>query len=78
MPGMVVLISACRVSGGQLFEISFSHRCPSVVRMSACSFCCSFTRKLVQSFCCKVARRNSNVRDGSGSGSGYIVAGANQ
>ena len=41
---MVVLISACRVSGGQLFEFSFSHRCPSVVRMSACSFCCSFTR----------------------------------
>ena len=41
---MVVLISACRVSGGQPFEISFSHRCPSVVRMSACSFCCSFTR----------------------------------
>ena len=36
MPGMVVLISACRVSGGQQFEISFSHRCPSVVRMSAC------------------------------------------
>ena len=44
MPGMVVLISACRVSGGQLFGFSFSHRCASVVTMSACSFCCSFTR----------------------------------
>ena len=44
MPEMVVLISACRVSGGQLFGFSFSHRCASVVRMSACSFCCSFTR----------------------------------
>ena len=41
---MVVLISACRVSGGQLFGFSFSHRCASVVRMSACSSCCSFTR----------------------------------
>ena len=41
---MVVLISACRVSGGQLFGFSFSHRCASVVRMSACSFCCSLTR----------------------------------
>ena len=41
---MVVLISACRVSGGQLFGFSFSHRCASVVRMSANSFCCSFTR----------------------------------
>ena len=44
MPGMVVLISACRVSGGQLLGFSFSHKCASVVRMSACSFCCSFTR----------------------------------
>ena len=42
---MVVLISACRVSGGQLFGFSFSHRCASAVRMSACSFCCSFTRR---------------------------------
>ena len=44
MPEMVVLNSACRISGGQLFGFSFSHRCASVVRMSACSFCCSFTR----------------------------------
>ena len=44
MPGMVVLISACRVSGGQLFGFNFSQRCASVVRMSACSFCCSFIR----------------------------------
>ena len=43
MPGMV-LISACRVSGGQLFGFNFSQRCASVVRMSACSFCCSFFR----------------------------------
>ena len=42
MPGMNVLISACRVSGGQLFGYSFSHRCASVVRMSECSFSCSF------------------------------------
>ena len=43
---MVVMISACRVSGGQLYGFSFSHRCASVVivMMSACSFCCSFTR----------------------------------
>ena len=41
---MVVLISACRVSGGQLLGFSFSHRCASVVRMSANSFCCSFAR----------------------------------
>ena len=32
------------VSGGQLFGFSFSHKCASVVRMSACSFYCSFTR----------------------------------
>ena len=41
---MVVLVSAYKASGGQLFGFSFSHRCASVVRMSACSFCCSFTR----------------------------------
>ena len=44
MPGVVVLISACRISGGQLFGFNFSQRCASVVRMSACSFCCSFIR----------------------------------
>ena len=42
MPGMVFLISAWRVSGGQLFGFDFSQRCASVVRMSACSFCCSY------------------------------------
>ena len=44
MPGMVVLISACRIFGGQLFGFNFSLRYASVVRMSACSFCYSFIR----------------------------------
>ena len=51
---MVVLTSACRVSGGQLFGFSFSHRCASVVRMSACSSCCSFTRWFSLFFFCGV------------------------
>ena len=37
MPRMAVLISACGVSGCQLFGFSLSHRCASVVRLSACS-----------------------------------------
>ena len=44
MPGVVVLISVYRVSGGQLFGFNFSQRCASVVRMSAYPLCCSFIR----------------------------------
>ena len=44
MPGMVVLISACRVSSGQMSDFNCSQRCASVERMSACSFCCSLNR----------------------------------